>query len=453
MLPMPKYWRQSVYRRLPELIQKFGPTFLLYNKQGIVETSQKMKAAFRQIPFRQYYAFKALPEPFILEFMIKELGFGSDCSSIPEFLMSKALGATGREDIIYSSNDTNPKDFPVIDKYGGMLNLDDITFVPQVPVFPKRIFFRINSGNRLTTQKGNVIGDPCRAKYGITYSQIVPAYRAAMLRGATEFGIHIMICSNDLRASHFVDTARFTLEVAAMLYRRLGIRISHIDIGGGFGIPYRPKDWELNLYWIGQKISKLFLDFAGQFGWLPVLMTECGRYVTGPHGILVNPVLHVMQKYRHFIGVAAAMTGCPRPAFYGAYHHADFLNPNGNLRRGPRHFTNIVGPMCEDWDRLTAKSSARECPKCGHTERKNGERLLPWSIREGDISITGNCAAHSSAMGGNYNWQLLLMALFDQDGTNENTIMIRRAQTMEDLTRTIILPPGVREKLKRMLKS
>jgi len=419
-----------------------------------MRTGWRMKSAFPPpLNYRQYFAVKALPEPWIMDFLFKEHGFGFDCSSIAELAMARALGAKG-DDIIYSSNNTSPEEFAFASKDGGsMLNLDDISFIPLVPVFPKRIFFRLNPGKRITTPEGNVIGDPYYSKYGITYEQIIPAYKAAIQRGATEFGIHIMICSNDLCAKHPVRVARFALDVTAMIFRKLGKKVDRIDIGGGFGIPYKPADRELNIEWVGAEISKLFCGFAAQHGWMPMLMTECGRYLTGPHGILVNPVLHVMQKYRHFIGVAAAMTGCPRPAFYGAYHHADFLTPKGNLRRGPRHFTNIVGPMCEDWDRLTAKSSARECPKCGHIERKNGERLLPWSIREGDISVTGNCAAHSAAMGGTYNWQLLLMALFDQDGTNENTIMIRRAQTMEDLIRPIILPPGVREKLKRMLRS
>jgi diaminopimelate decarboxylase len=259
----------------------------------------------------------------------------------------------------------------------------------------------------------------------------------ALRRGAKEFGIHIMVCSNDRHATHFVETARFTLEKAALLYRKLGIKVKWIDIGGGFGTPYRPADPWLNINWIGEKISKLFIDFAAQYGWMPKLMTECGRFVTAPHGILVNPVLHVMQKYRHFIGVPAAMTGCPRPAFYKSYHHIDVLNHNGNLRRGPRHFTNVVGPKCEDWDRLTAVGE---------------ERLLPWSIKRGDILVTGNTGAHCH-MDGNYNFRLLLAGVLDQDGTNKNTILIRKPQKNWDLFRQTIFPKGKRELLKKLLEN
>ena len=443
MIPMPEYWRQSVYPRLPALIKKFGPTFHLYNKKGIMRTGWAMKSAFAPpLNYRQYFAVKALPEPQIMNFLFREHGFGFDCSSRAELMMARALGAKG-DDIIFSSNDTSPAEFAFAAKDGGcMLNLDDISFIPLVPVFPKRIFFRLNPGKRITTAEGNVIGDPYYSKYGITYEQIIPAYRAAILRGATEFGIHIMICSNDLCAKHFVRVTRFVLEVVDMIYRKLGKKVDRIDIGGGFGIPYKPTDRELNLDWIGRKISRLLCDFAAQHGWMPMLMTECGRYLTGPHGILVNPVLHVMQKYRRFIGVEAAMTGCPRPAFYGSYHHIDVLDPQGDLRRGPCHFTNVVGPKCENWDRLTPTPSTKTCSRCGHVERTSGERLLPRSVQRGDILVTGNCGAHAPAMIDNYNGRTRLKGVLDQDGSDAYTVVIRREENIADLFRLMNFPKG-----------
>lgn len=428
MLPMPSYFRQEVYPRLPELIKKFGPAFHLYSKPGIICAGLAMNLAFRRMPYRQYFAVKALPEPWIMEFLFKELGFRFDCSSITELVSARGLGARG-EDIMFTSNDTSPEEFECAAADGGcILNLDDITFIPLVPVFPKTICFRVNPGK--LRKGGSIIGEPYKSKYGITCEQIIPAYKAAMKRGAEHFGLQTMICSNERHMSYFVETARSMLEVAALLYRKLGIEVGRIDIGGGFGIPYRPTDPELHLGWIGARINKLFRDFAAQFGWMPMLMTECGRFVTGPHGILVNPVLHVMQKYRHFIGVAAAMTGCPRPAFYGAYHHIDVLTPTGNLRRGSRHFTNVVGPKCENWDRLTPVDE---------------ERLLPKSVRRGDILVTGNCGAHSGPMADNYNGRTRLKGLLDQDGTNENVIEIRRAETVEDLFRAIVFPSGFKK--------
>lgn len=442
---IPDYFRTSVYRRLPSLMKRFpGSAFHFYSKPGIVETCSNVLRAFGSglMDYRQYSAVKALPEPYIQKFLFRQFGFGFDCSSPAERIMAVALGAKG-EDIFYSSNNTATEEFVSVVEGGHILNLDDITFIPLVPKFPETICFRLNSGDLITTPGGNVIGDPRSAKYGLTYKQIIPAYKAAQRRGAKKFGIHIMICSNDRHNQHFVRVARFMLEVAAMLYKKLGIKISFINIGGGFGIPYRPDDTDLHLDWIGMKINKLFLDFAKEFGWMPKFITESGRYITGPHGILVNPVLHVMQKYRHFVGVVAAMTGCPRPAFYGAYHPIVVLTPKGNLRRGPRHFTNVVGPKCENWDRLTPTSSKTKCPKCGHENCKNGERLLPKSIQRGDILVTGDTGAHSAAMADNYNARLRLPAVLDLNGTNQHTIFIRRGETVEDYFRTMKFPRGL----------
>jgi diaminopimelate decarboxylase len=381
--------------------------------------------AFKGLPYRQYFAVKACPEPWIMEFLFKELGFGFDCSSVAELVMARALGAWG-DDIMFTSNDTSPTEFKIAGRDGRcLLNLDDISFVSLVPNFPMTICFRINPGKRRT---GNsIIGNPYDQKYGITYSQIIPAYCLARDRGAQKFGLHMMICSNERHSSYFVQTAQECLKIAARLYRRLGIKIEFINIGGGFGIPYKLTDNEINLEWVGQKITKLFHTFAAEHGFMPKLMTECGRYVTGPNGILVNSVLHVMQKYRHFIGVEAAMSGCPRPAFYGSYHHIDVLDPLGNLRIGPRHRINVVGPKCENWDRLTPVDK---------------ERLLPKSVQRGDLLITHNCGAHSGPMADNYNGRTRLMGLLDQDGINENVIMIRRAEMVNDLFRPIVWSPN-----------
>ena len=432
---MPEYIRRDVYPRLPGLIEEHGPLFLYYSKLGILGSGGGINKAFAPLPHRQYFAVKAAPEPFIMKYLFENLRQGFDCSAIPEIALARGLGARG-DDIFYSSNCTSFEEFEYAAKDGGcILNIDDVSFIPLIPVFPKKVCFRINPGELRTGHADNPIGNPASAKYGITYKQIFAAYKAAMSRGAEEFGIHTMICSNERHMSYFVKTAEEMLKVAAMIYKKLGIKIKFINIGGGFGIPYRPEDRELNLDWIGNKITRLFAQFAAEFGWMPTLMTECGRYVTGPHGILVNPVLHVMQKYRHFIGVSAAMTGCPRPAFYGSYHHIDVLDPEGRLRTGPRRFTNVVGPKCENWDRLTPT-------KGRNGEDKPQERLLPRSIQRGDILVTANTGAHSTAMSDNYNARLRIQALLDLDGTNENTILIRREETMEDLFRTIIFPPG-----------
>jgi len=419
---VPEYYREHIQPRLPWLLNNAdGRPFLFYSKRGILQSGYSLKQAFHRVNYQNCSCVKALPNPWITEFLHKGLGFGTDCSSTSELLLSRAVGVPGT-DTMYSSNRTTRDQYEVAMRDGGcIINFDDITAMDRVPgKFPEVVCFRINPGKRRT---GNaIIGNPYDAKYGITYNQIIPAYHGAMKRGAGVFGIHMMVCSNEKRSPYFVETIREILLVAAMLKRKLGIEVSIVDIGGGFGIPYKAGDRILNLEWIGERGSKLLNDFGNEYGFMPKLITECGRFVTGPHGFLVNPVVSVEQKYRHFVGVEAGMLGCPRPAFYGSYHYTEVYSPSGELRTGPCHFTNIADSLCENWGRLTPVDRPR---------------WLPKSIRPGDIMVTFNCGAHSGAMASNYNGWPRLAEYLDQDGTNENVIKIRRAERDEDLFRTV----------------
>jgi diaminopimelate decarboxylase len=416
---VPQYY-QDVWARLPEIAKRFGTPFHIYNKPAILETGAAMIRAFNGCRYRNYFAVKALPNPWIMKFLFEDLGFGFDCSSISEVILARSIGATA-EDIMFTSNNTTDEEFRVALQNGGcILNLDDITLIDRVPehMFPELICFRINPGKRRT---GNsIIGNPYDSKYGITYDQIIPAYAAAKKRGAIRFGIHTMVCSNELNSQYFVDTARSVLEVAAKLRRKLGIKIEFINIGGGFGIPYKPGDEEIDLDWVGSEIHKLLKDFGAEHGFVPKLFTECGRYVTGPHGILVNRVINIMDKYRRFIGVEVAMSGLMRHGVYGSYHHIDILTRDGKLRRGKKRLVSVAGPICENCDRLATN------------------RMLPASTKIGDLVVTYNTGAHGLAMAFQYNGRPRPKELLDQTGANADVICIRRAETPDDLFRTIV---------------
>ncbi|NIQ94892.1 MAG: diaminopimelate decarboxylase, partial [Desulfuromonadales bacterium] len=152
-------------------------------------TGEALKKAFSGIDgFQEFFAVKALPNPKILELM-KDMGFGFDCSSIPELILSRQVGATG-EEIMFTSNNTAPHEFEAAMSEGGcVLNLDDISLIDKVPApFPELICFRYNPGPR---RSGNIIiGNPVEAKYGVSHDQVVEAYRKAKERGAKRFGLH-----------------------------------------------------------------------------------------------------------------------------------------------------------------------------------------------------------------------------------------------------------------------
>lgn len=415
-LTSPKF-RSFLRANIRHITEIYGTPFHIYDAGGIMATGERMYSAFQNgkwgVNFNNFFAVKALPNPHILRLMKRSLGFGFDCSSVSELILARDAGATP-DQIMFTSNNTSDHEFDVALSSGGcILNLDDITYLPRLKGrMPERICFRYNPGKART---GNsIIGNPYDAKYGITRDQVLLAYSKARRMGVERFGIHTMVCSNTRKASYIVDTVRMLLELCGMLKHTLGIKLEFINIGGGFGIPYRPTDKSLNIEWIGREVGALLHAFSKKHGFMPDLYTECGRYVTGPHGVLVSRVITDCQKYHRFIGVDTGMPALMRPAIYDAYHHIEVLDPQGRPRSGPRERMHVVGSICENCDRLTDKKG----------------RMLPRSTRVGDIILTYCTGAHASAMGFNYNGRTRPKALW-HDGFEVQQIL--REETIDDL--------------------
>jgi diaminopimelate decarboxylase len=415
-MPMSPAFQERLFPALPGIIAYFGTPFHIFDETGIIETGEYLKQNFKSIPgFREFFAVKALPNPAILKIMGR-LGFGLDCSSASELVMGRRHGFTG-EDIMFSSNNTTDALFKLALAEGGcIMNLDDITMIDRLPEFPELICLRYNPGERRTGNQ--IIGIPVEAKYGLRHDQITEGYRRAKERGARRFGIHTMIISNERNYLYMVETVRMLLDIIEMISRELGIRFDFFNISGGVGIPYRPGDNPFDMPALARETVKLVQGFQQKHGYAPRLFTECGRYMTGPHGALVMTVINRMSKYREYIGVnAPTMSANPRPAIYeSAYHHITVLDPSGKPRSGREETVDVVGPLCENNDKFAK------------------QRLLPRA-EIGDIIVQHDTGAHSPAMGGNYNgWLRPQELLLHTDGGVE---LIRRAETMDDLFATL----------------
>ena len=315
-MPMPVPFQDRLYPVLKDIVDHFGTPFHIYDEAGIRETGRQLLAAFdSHQPFREYFAVKALPNLRILEIM-QDMGFGFDCSSIPELVLSRMAGGRG-EDIMFTSNNTTPEEFAAAQAEGGsIINLDDITLVDKLDPFPDLVSFRYNPGPRRT---GNaIIGNPAESKYGVSHDQIVAAYQAAIRRGARRFGLHTMIASNELDYRNIVETTRMILEIAARVGRQTGIQFEFVNIGGGIGIPYQPDQSVFDLQALAADVENLFQSFQSVNGYRPGLAMECGRFMTGPHGVLVTRAINRKSIYREYIGVDACMSALMRPGMYGA---------------------------------------------------------------------------------------------------------------------------------------
>lgn len=416
-MPIPQDFQERLCPKLEKICNYFGTPFHIYDEIGIRETSRKLINAFSELTgFREYYAVKALPNPSILKIM-QDMGFGFDCSSIPELMMCRQIGSYG-DDLMFTSNNTSQEEFEVAAKDGGcILNIDDITLIPKVPQMPELICFRYNPGQRRT---GNsIIGNPVESKYGVSHEQILSAYQEAIKRGAKRFGLHTMLASNERNYSYIVETANMLLNLAEWISESLKISFEFINIGGGLGIPYKPEDQPLALDLMAKEIVALFKQFQKKNGYMPKLYMESGRYMTGPHGVLVVKAINRKNIYRTYIGVDACMSALMRPGMYGAYHHITVLNKEIDHSAC---VVDVVGSLCENNDKFAI------------------QRLLP-KIDDGDILIIHDTGAHGHAMGFNYNGRLRPKELLlRSDGSVE---LIRREETVDDYFSTLRFEPKI----------
>ncbi|OQX24366.1 MAG: diaminopimelate decarboxylase [Desulfobacteraceae bacterium IS3] len=410
-MPMSYGFQSRLFPILKEITAHYKTPFHIYDEAGIRETGDRLKSVFSEISgFREYFAVKALPNPRILEIM-KTMGFGFDCSSVPELMLSRRIGAGG-EELMFTSNNTSRDEFLfAASDGGGILNLDDITLISKVPKLPELICFRYNPGPRRT---GNdIIGNPSEAKYGVSHDQIVEAYRKVRDLGVRRFGLHTMLASNERNHSYMVQTAQMILELAEHIGRQLNIRFEFVNIGGGLGIPYKPEDKPLDLETMAKAITQCFREFESKNDYAPKLYMESGRYMTGPHGVLVTTAINRKDIYRSYIGVDACMSSLMRPGMYGAYHHISVLDKEEQPKNT---VADVVGSLCENNDKFAI------------------QRELP-AIADGDILIIHDTGAHGHAMGFNYNGKLRPKELLLRtDGSVE---LIRREETPEDYFATL----------------
>ncbi|MFT5701979.1 MAG: diaminopimelate decarboxylase [Desulforhopalus sp.] len=409
-MPISQSYKERLFPVIQTIADHYQTPFHIYDEAGIRDTGKKLQEAFSGLDsFKEFYAVKALPNPKILSIM-KDMGFGFDCSSIAELRLSRQVGANPN-DIIFTSNNTSGLDFSEAALAGGcILNLDDINLIDNVPCLPDLICFRYNPGARRT---GNtIIGTPTEAKYGVSHDQIIEAYRRVKEKGATRFGLHTMLASNELNYEYMVQTVQMLLELIVDISEELDIKFEFINIGGGLGIPYTPEAPELDLTSMAKEITALFSAFTKNHGYQPALYMESGRYMTGPHGVLATTAINRKEIYRTYVGVDASMSALMRPGMYDAYHHIEVIGKEG----ADKETVDVVGSLCENNDKFAV------------------QRELPV-ISDGDILIIEDTGAHGIAMGFNYNGNLKPKELLlKADG---NVELIRREESVEDYFATL----------------
>jgi len=400
--------------QIVEIARKYPTPFHIYDEKAIRQNARRLKDAFKGVRgFKEFFSVKALPNPFIME-ILKEEGFGADCSSLPELLLAEKTGIVG-EEIMFSSNNTPAHEFRKAMSLGAIINLDDISHIEYLEKnagLPNVICCRYNPGK---ARRGNhIIGHPEEAKYGFTKDQLLKGYAMLKAKGVKRFGIHTMIASNELDYRYFVETADMLFDLVVDISRKVGINFEFVNLGGGVGIPYEPGQKPVSFHKYAAGVHKSYKAKITRNGLGPLnVYLECGRVITGPYGYLISTVLHIKRTYKDYIGVDSCMTDLMRPALYGAYHHITVL---GKEKRRAHHKYDVSGSLCENNDKFAI------------------DRGLP-EVEPGDIIVIHDTGAHGYAMGFNYNGKLRSAELLLRE--NGEVVQIRRGETPDDYFATL----------------
>ena len=396
--------------QIAEVVKTYPTPFHIYDEKGIRENARNMAKAFSwNKGFKEYFAVKATPNPYIMQ-VLKEEGCGFDCSSLTELMMSEAVGSVGSE-IMFSSNATPPEEFVKARELDAIINLDDFThiaFLEKVAGLPKRICCRYNPGGVYEVSNG-IMDNPGDAKYGMTKEQMIEGYKILMSKGVEEFGIHSFLCSNTVTNDYYPMLARTLFELAVELKEKTGAKITFINLSGGVGIPYRPEQPANDIFVIGEGVRKAYEEVLVPAGMGDVaIFTELGRFMLAPYGQLVATAVHEKHIHKEYIGLDACAVNLMRPAMYGAYHH---ITSPGKEDAPCDHMYDVTGSLCENNDKFAI------------------DRMLP-KIDMGDYVVIHDTGAHGFSMGYTYTGKRRSAELLLKE--NGDVQMIRRAETPAD---------------------
>lgn len=405
-------------KQIQEIVKTYPTPFHIYDEEGIVENARKLKQAFSwNKGFREYFAVKATPNPYLMEILKKE-GIGADCSSYTELLMADAVGLRGH-DIMFSSNVTPEQDFKKAAELGAIINFDDLSHVDyyaQIASFQETMCCRYNPGGDFTLQN-EIMDTPKDAKYGMTKEQMKEAFTKMKSHGVKHFGIHAFLASNTVALGYYPKLARILFELAVELSKEVGVHIAFINLSGGVGVNYRPDQEPNDILAIGEEVRKAYEEVLVPEGMDDVaIYTELGRFMLAPYGHLIAKVLHMKHIYKDYVGLDACAANLMRPAMYGSYHHITVLGKENS----PCTFKyDVTGGLCENNDKFAI------------------DRMLP-EVEVGDYIAIHDTGAHGFSMGYNYNGKLRSAELLlRKDGSVK---LIRRAETPADYFATLDYP-------------
>src|SRR5208283_957315 len=395
-----------------ELAEKYDTSLYVVSEKRIRDNYNRIyDALVRNYKYvRVYYAAKANSNLTVLK-ILQSQGAYLDTVSPGEVLMGLISGYT-QDRIMFTGTSVRNDELKVLADANITVNVDSQSELDRLlkiavpPTLSVRVNPEIGAGHHshcITAGPGS--------KFGLTEENALKAYATAKKARVERFGIHMHIGSGILDVEPYVLAVDKLLSIAKRVHDEIGIDFEFIDIGGGFGVPYKPEDQEFDLAKFASKVVAPFKGKVAEYGLgKPFLCIEPGRYLVCDASILLTTVNTVkVTPSKKFVEVDAGFNTLVRPTMYGSYHPILVSN---KLALADKETFDVVGPICESGDALAK------------------DRELPV-IEECDILAVLNAGAYGFSMSSQYNARPRAAEVLIRQG---KSVVIREREQLDNLT-------------------
>lgn len=386
-----------------DLMVEYGSPIYIYSRGQIESNWQQFDQAFGDHPHLICYAVKANSNLGVLNVLAK-LGSGFDIVSIGE--LERVIAAGGKPGrCVFSGVSKTKTEIQRALELGiycfnveSAAELDSVESTAKLMSTKAPISIRINPDVDANTHPYITTGLK-ENKFGVSINRALELYKKAELSKHLDvFGLDYHIGSQITEVSPFIEALEKALELISEL-KAEGIKMSHIDIGGGVGITYN-EEKTINI----EKYVQSVLDKVGD---LEVLL-EPGRAIVGNAGIFVTQVEYLKQGgVKSFAIIDGAMNDLQRPSLYGSYHQAIAVEDNS---KGIKDTWDLVGPICETGDFLAK------------------DREL--TLEQGDYIALMSAGAYGFVLSSNYNSRPRVAEVMV---SGSNHTLVRKRETVGSL--------------------
>lgn len=403
-----------------EIIKQAATPVFIYEQRRIEANYQRLKAAFEKHVkhLRIHYAMKANSALAVLRILEKQGAYIDavtwnevQLAMLADFPVSR-IQFTG-VNVDNESLEAASKLEPTV-TFDSVSQMDRMAKIRRTLSIAIRINPEVGAGLHAKTMTGHK-----GSKFGVPADDAVSAFLRAKQLGFNVIGIHAHIGSGWLEPAPFLEAANVVCKLAKKIEKEARINFEFVDLGGGFGVPYRPEEKELDVAAVGEGVGRIFNEHFGSSE--TALAIEPGRYLVADAGYLLTRVTAIKEQAGGaYAGVDAGMNDLVRPAMYDAYHH---IIPVHKMDLPFDKKFHIAGPICESGDVFAR------------------DRAMP-KLQEGDVLAILNAGAYGMSMSSNYNSRGRAAEVLVWDGKMR---LIRKRESLEDLARPQVVPEHLRQ--------